>query len=153
MGSTRPELDSYHRKCDFELTPEPEGAVDEPQGTLRFVIRLLIKEKDEYVRGEAGFFTDEASIRTGRTMQEIAQGASERLTRNPFHEANVQLAKLVDRVPPGDEWLYEVKYDGNRAFAYLEENSARLASRNGLDYTDRFPTLAASLAGRKCLHR
>ncbi|MBZ9921468.1 hypothetical protein LB579_27610, partial [Mesorhizobium sp. BR1-1-7] len=26
----------------------------------------------------------------------------------------VQLAKLVDTVPPGDRWIHEMKYDGYR---------------------------------------
>lgn len=107
---------------------------------------LLIKERDDFARTESGFSGNEESIRTGRSMDEIARDSSERLTRNPFHHAAVQLAKLVSKAPGGDEWLYEVKYDGYRALAYLEENHTLLVSRNGKDYTDRFLPLAASLA-------
>ena len=38
-----------------------------------------------------------------------------------------------------------VKYDGYRIVAYVEGGAARLMTRNGKDYTDRFPRIAASL--------
>ena len=105
---------------------------------------LLIKEKDGHVQdgpGIAGFGT---SVRTGRTMDEIASGGDGRLARNPFDRADVELAKLVSAAPKGDGWVYEVKYDGYRMLAFVEENRARLVSRNGKDYTGRFPAIARS---------
>ncbi|MHB1314515.1 MAG: DNA ligase D [Christensenellales bacterium] len=108
---------------------------------------LFIKEKDEYVLnydGVSGFTT---SIRTGRTMAEILQGrdGEEKDIKNPFDNMNVQLAKLVNKVPAGADWLYELKYDGYRILAYLEGGKARLVSRNGQDYTKRFQVIADSL--------
>ena len=67
-------------------------------------------------------------------------------TRNPFDRADVELAKLVSAAPKGDGWVYEVKYDGYRMLAFVEENRARLVSRNGKDYTGHFPAIAAELA-------
>ena len=107
---------------------------------------LLIKERDGYARSDAGISPFSTSVETGRTMDEIAAGAAERGERSPFGEVPVQLAKLVDSPPAGDEWLYEVKYDGYRIVAYVEGGSARLMTRNGLDYTERFAHIAASLA-------
>lgn len=108
---------------------------------------LLIKEKDGRERTDDGVAAFDTSVRTGRTMAEIAEGADGKLARNPFSHADVQLARLVDSAPKGDGWVYEVKYDGYRMLAFVEEGSARLVTRNGNDYTDRFPTIAASLAG------
>ena len=150
---------------------EPQGDVAEglSSGSLKFVLKgrrlkgkwalvrlkpkageakinwLLLKEKDEYANtaDEIPEFT--TSIRTGRTMTEIEEGEDEKITRNPFDNVNVQLAKLVNTVPEGDEWLYELKYDGYRIFAYLEGNNVRLMTRNGNDYTKRFADIAYSL--------
>ncbi|HBC92597.1 MAG TPA: DNA ligase, partial [Pelotomaculum sp.] len=57
----------------------------------------------------------------------------------------VQLAKLVSTVPGGEDWLYELKYDGYRILAYLEGNNTQLITRNGNDATNRFQDIAYSL--------
>lgn len=106
---------------------------------------LLLKEKDEYAQTTDGISEFTTSIRTGRTMEEIEKGKDEKITRNPFNKADVQLAMLVNTVPEGDDWLYELKYDGYRILAYLEGSSARLMTRNGSDYTNRFQSVASSL--------
>lgn len=106
---------------------------------------LLLKEKDEYANAADELPAFTTSIRTGRTMTEIEKGEDEKITRNPFDQGNVQLAKLVTMVPEGEEWLYELKYDGYRILAYVEGNSARLITRNGNDYTKRFADIAYSL--------
>ena len=56
------------------------------------------------------------------------------------------LATLTDRLPHGDEWLYEVKWDGYRALGYVRNGEARLVSRNGNDLTGRFAEIAKALA-------
>ena len=61
-----------------------------------------------------------------------------------------QLATLVDAPPPGREWLHEIKYDGYRAIAALAGGRAKIYTRNGLDWTDRFEPLVAPLADLPC---
>ena len=56
-----------------------------------------------------------------------------------------QLALLVDRPPPGDGWLHELKYDGYRILARVERVRVRLMSRNGKDWTRRFPEVATAV--------
>lgn len=150
---------------------EPYGDVDEGlrSGMLKFVLQggrlkgkwalvrlkrkagetkdnwLLLKEKDEYIKTGEGISEFTTSIRTGRTMREIEEGEDEKITRNPFGSTGVQLAKLVNTVPVGEDWLYELKYDGYRILAYIEGNSVRLITRNGNDFTKRFPDIAYSL--------
>src|SRR5205085_6345428 len=58
-----------------------------------------------------------------------------------------QLATLVDEAPEGAEWLHEIKYDGYRLLARIEKGKARLITRNGLDWTAKFPALARAMAG------
>ena len=106
---------------------------------------LLLKEKDEYVKDSDGISEFVTSIRTGRTMAQIEGGEEHKITRNPFHIAEVQLAKLVKTIPEGEDWLYELKYDGYRILAFVEGNSVHLITRNGNDYTKRFHDIASSL--------
>ena len=106
---------------------------------------LLLKEKDEYVRSDSGISEFVTSIRTGRTMAEIEAGDDEKILGNPFDRADVQLAKLVANVPDGENWLYELKYDGYRIMAFVEGSSVRLMTRNDNDYTNRFGNIASSL--------
>lgn len=54
------------------------------------------------------------------------------------------MARLL-KSPPRGHWLYEVKYDGFRALAFLSKGSVRLVSRNGKDLTGRFPRVSESL--------
>ena len=51
-------------------------------------------------------------------------------------------AALADRPPKGDEWLFEVKWDGVRAIAFVEQEEVRLQSRSGLRCERQYPELA-----------
>ena len=55
-----------------------------------------------------------------------------------------QLARLVDRPPPGDAWVHEIKFDGYRMQMRAERGEARLFTRKGLDWSEKFPELIAS---------
>ncbi|MBV9860037.1 MAG: DNA ligase D [Alphaproteobacteria bacterium] len=57
-----------------------------------------------------------------------------------------QLATLVDDAPSGPEWLHEIKYDGYRLIGRVMQGEARLLTRSGLDWTEKFPALAAAMA-------
>jgi bifunctional non-homologous end joining protein LigD len=53
-----------------------------------------------------------------------------------------QLAKLLQAPPNADGWVHEVKFDGYRMQMRVEKGRARLRTRKGLDWTDRFPEIA-----------
>ena len=57
-----------------------------------------------------------------------------------------QLATLVEDVPQGDEWSHEIKFDGYRALARIEDGKAEIRSRNDKDWTDAYSVLAEELA-------
>ncbi|HEY1266926.1 MAG TPA: DNA ligase D [Candidatus Binatia bacterium] len=57
-----------------------------------------------------------------------------------------ELTTLIDVVPEGEEWLYEIKFDGYRALCRIEDGRARFFTREGNDWTERFGDLAASAA-------
>ena len=58
-----------------------------------------------------------------------------------------QLATLVDKAPPGDEWLNELKFDGYRMLCHLNRKDVTFWSRNGKDWTERFPNVAKAVTG------
>jgi bifunctional non-homologous end joining protein LigD len=51
------------------------------------------------------------------------------------------LATPVDQPFDGPEWLFEIKWDGYRAIAFIENGKSRLVSRNQNELTARFPEL------------
>ncbi|MFZ6182560.1 DNA ligase D [Nannocystis pusilla] len=59
-----------------------------------------------------------------------------------------QLATLVEKVPAGDEWCHEIKFDGYRLLARLEGDDIRLITRGEQDWTERLAPLAKSLQQR-----
>src|SRR4029078_5658266 len=56
-----------------------------------------------------------------------------------------QLATLMRTPPSGDEWLHELKFDGYRMVCYLSRGQAQFWSRNGKDWTEKFPNLVLAL--------
>lgn len=57
------------------------------------------------------------------------------------------LARLHDAPPSGPEWAHEIKFDGYRLQALIGGRNIRLMTRSGLDWTDRFGSLARALQG------
>ena len=57
-----------------------------------------------------------------------------------------QLTQLVKEAPDGDQWLHEIKYDGYRMHARLDRGEVRLLTRNGLNWTAKYPQIAAAVA-------
>ena len=126
-----------------------------------------------------GFLDDASSVASGRSMDAIAAGEEPAArhktpktnkthkaekTANPAKDAaagqktlaalekrypGVQLATLVDEPPEGDTWLHEIKLDGYRLLGFLSDGGVRLRTRNGLDWTPKFPPIASALAGLK----
>ena len=55
------------------------------------------------------------------------------------------LATLSTAAPDGEEWVHEIKFDGYRTQARLNGGKVMLSTRSGLDWTARFPSIAAAL--------
>ncbi len=130
---------------------------------------LLIKEKDEHV-APLGRWLDDAttSVSTGRTKAEIENGKSRvwqsdrtRSDKKPVVAKPTAKARrgappdfikpmlCATQAPPppeGEAWRYEIKYDGYRLQACVDGATVHLYTREGLDWTKRFPTIARGLA-------
>lgn len=77
-----------------------------------------------------------------RTSGGTAKLASAR-SAPPFRP--VQLATLVDSVPPGSRWLHELKYDGYRVLLSVG-GKAVAYTRSGLDWSEKFAGLVDEAA-------
>ena len=56
------------------------------------------------------------------------------------------LATLADKAPDSNNWVHEIKFDGYRIQARLDRGKVKLLTRKGLDWTKKFPTIAAAVA-------
>jgi bifunctional non-homologous end joining protein LigD len=59
------------------------------------------------------------------------------------HQAPTRHAEV--KAPKGDQWLHEIKYDGYRVQVHANRGRKRVYTRNGLDWTKRFSSIAAAL--------
>jgi DNA ligase D-like protein (predicted ligase) len=61
-----------------------------------------------------------------------------------------QLPSLVDQPPEGKHWVHEIKHDGYRCQVLLERGRARVLTRNGDDWSDRYPSIVRAAANLRC---
>ncbi len=80
------------------------------------------------------------------TMARSATTRSEAtLTQLVSRYPELQLATLADAVPLGEEWIHEIKLDGYRLAGFLTAGTVSLRTRNGNDWTTRFPSIVAAI--------
>jgi bifunctional non-homologous end joining protein LigD len=58
-----------------------------------------------------------------------------------------QLCKISPRPPDGAGWLHEIKFDGYRIQARVQNGVVTMRTRTGLDWTERFAAVAKSFSG------
>jgi bifunctional non-homologous end joining protein LigD len=99
------------------------------------------------------------SVYSGFTVGEVAerasldQGLAKRAKKsggspNEIDASKLRpmLAKSSKTIPPRDDWLYELKYDGVRALVEKQGSQVRIFSRSGGDRTHVYPEIAAAAA-------
>jgi bifunctional non-homologous end joining protein LigD len=126
----------------------------------------LLRKLDDAEAGATDALVETAltSVSTGRTMIEIAEGkkakeiapkAAARPKAAPRAAKgggampafrDLQLCTLVDSVPTGSGWMHEVKYDGYRALIAIGGGKAKVFTRSGLDWSDKFAGVAEAAA-------
>ncbi len=123
---------------------------------------LLIKETDDEARPASEFDVIEAlpdSVLAGRKKSPVAAAKvpakspakAKAKTKAPKSQVELplsltpQLATLVDDIPPGDDWLYEIKFDGYRIVTRIDGDDVRCFTRNGHDWSHRLPALVKAI--------
>src|SRR5262249_28758993 len=53
----------------------------------------------------------------------------------------------TDKLPEGEDWLYELKLDGYRSVAFKTGGKVYLRSRNNKDFNASYPGIVKALAG------
>ena len=61
--------------------------------------------------------------------------------REPMPERVPPMLARIGPLPVGEDWAYEIKWDGVRAIGYAEGGRLKLESRNGNNVTPRYPEL------------
>lgn len=116
---------------------------------------LLIKHRDPWPKRTLAEDALAASVLSAHTVQSI--GPSPRrialaalVPNGPRGTMPAKLAPMLasdaDEPPTRPGWVHEPKLDGYRVLAFVTEEKVTLRSRNGLDITAAFPTIAAELA-------
>lgn len=127
---------------------------------------LLIKKRDAYAVDGWEALEHDVSVKTGRTLDEIAAeaGGDPRQNRRA-HATRARAPRAADPDPPAPspperpmpafvtpmlavtvdkpfsnpEWLYELKYDGVRVICRLENGDLTVHGRSGRSETARYP--------------
>ena len=61
-----------------------------------------------------------------------------------------QLPSLVDQPPGGKHWIHEIKHDGYRSIVIVERGQTRVYTRNGHDWTERYPAIVRAASNLRC---
>ena len=126
---------------------------------------LLVKKTDKFAKpgdNDKFLLKNDSSIGSKRKMADIAAA---KITTAKIKKAKPpkpkfakkiksklpdfiepQLATLSDAMPTGSSWVHEVKFDGYRVQAHIENGAVKMITRNGKDWTDKFHTLADELS-------
>ena len=129
---------------------------------------LMIKHKDAAEDSAWNIEEHDGSVLTGRTLEEIKEELPPKRKASPIRAAELQgarkcsmpsrvepmLATLTDRPFSDPNWLFEIKWDGVRALARIENDALTLRSRTGVDMDKRYPELASlpdALAARQAI--
>src|SRR5947209_12932944 len=65
----------------------------------------------------------------------------DRLPKSPMTFIEPMQCQLVSKLPEGEDWEYEIKWDGYRALAIKDHGEVRIVSRRGNMLNSDFPEL------------
>src|SRR6267378_4241216 len=118
---------------------------------------LMIKHKDAAEDSAWNIDEHDGSALTGRTIEEIKEEQPPKRQPIPIRPEELQgarksamparvepmLATLANRPFSDPNWLFEIKWDGVRALARIENGALALLSRTSADITKRYPELSS----------
>src|SRR5690349_13510321 len=90
-------------------------------------------------------------VRNARSATALTRERVQYSTKGSAGKANLphwvkpQLSELVKQPPDGSHWFHEIKFDGYRIHARIDHGDVKLLTRTGLDWTRKYPPIAAAL--------
>ena len=103
---------------------------------------LTTEDTEEHRGKPVGAKTGKASVSfmssVVKNSPTVASGAIKRPMPAAIHP---MLAESIDEPFDGADWLFEIKWDGYRAVAFITDGKVRLVSRNQNELTARYPEL------------
>lgn len=119
---------------------------------------LLIKKKDGYADTEKDILGEDKSVLSNTTLEELAKlsrkgkakGTKSAETKketvpDALEYQEPMLAERVKKPFDNKDWIFEVKYDGYRIVAVINQQVVNLFSRNRISYTSKFGTVTEDL--------
>ncbi len=102
----------------------------------------LTTEDTKEHRGKAKKKTSVSSVTSAvKAVPALAEPSADPVKRAMPAKIHPMLAESVEKAFDGAEWLFEIKWDGYRAIAFIDGGKVRLVSRNQNDLTPRYPEL------------
>ncbi len=120
---------------------------------------LLIKHKDDYIDKEKDILSEEKSVISGLTIEDIKAGAVPEQKADPVTAGSLpgavekemppslspMLATLTDSPFSDEGWYFEPKLDGYRILSFIDRGRVRLLSRRCNDITGHYRELSEEL--------
>lgn len=107
---------------------------------------LLIKHKDDYAANKIYIAEDQnKKINLEKAVASIRHGAAKKI----YGYIKPMLASITKTPFDDKDWLFEIKWDGYRAIAEWDTKNLKFYSRNGIDFSERFPSIANEIKNIK----
>ena len=120
---------------------------------------LLIKKKDEAAKPGWDIEQYAVSVKTGRTQAEIAADLPAKKTASR-KKKDTDLSKIpgavlapmpgffapmsasvAEGIPKGDNWMFEIKWDGVRGLIFIDDGAMKIYTRNNNRCEQQYPEL------------
>ena len=143
------EKDDYARPAEeFSVIDEMPDSVKElpmPHTAAKAPAKARATKSGRTTKAKADAAAAKAVAKSPEAAREpgLPEGAVEAKLPEEFAP---ELATLVDAPPPDpEEWVFEVKFDGYRMLARIENGTVRLITRNNNDWTEKLAPLQKEL--------
>lgn len=124
---------------------KPAGAMAPTKAALKHIAKPVAKQTAAKKASEkAAAAATKSRRKPSDSAVDPSQFAGAKPSAIPLMLAP-QLATLVDRPPDSGDWRYEIKYDGYRVVARIDDDAVHLFTRNGNDWTSKMRGVATAL--------
>jgi bifunctional non-homologous end joining protein LigD len=123
----------------------------QPEGAKKTPVKKLIKQLPQKAKTAEKKTTVKKSGNYKKKVSDISKLLGDAATlaiEMPLPtEVKPMLATLVDEPFSSDDWLFEIKWDGYRAVAYMDDDYFEMLSRNNLSFVEKYSPVADALKG------